>query len=228
MSTVTLTAEKREKFGSAESNKIKRSGRIPAIVYSKEGNINFSLNRKEFEKEYFQGNSLSSVVNIELAGKKIKAIAHKIDLDPVTDKPIHIDFLSCDDGNSVRAKPKISFTNQDKSPGLKKGGFLHIVLRRAEVICEGISRESVPQSLEIDIGSLHMGSKIRAESVVLPTGVKFLEKGNFLIASIIGRGKSEEEEKSTTTATSTTTTAAPAAKTADSGEKKPADKSNKK
>jgi len=189
--SVVLKAEKREKLGSSAARRIKREGRIPAVIYSAKGNTNLSLDVKEFEHEYFKGIALTSVVELELGGKKIKVIAHKVELDPVSDRPVHVDFLNCEENKEVRAKPKLVFVNQEKSPGLKKGGFLHIVLRRIEIVCE--SGKAIPDKIEVDVGSLHVGSKVRATTLKLPANVKLAKKGNFLIASIIGRGKSEEE-----------------------------------
>ena len=203
--SIVLNAEVREQVGSLASKKIKRQGLIPAVIYSKEKNINISLNSRDFENHYFKGITLTSVIDLEIAGKKNRVIAHKIELDPVSDRPVHIDFMLCENNKPIRAKPKIKFSNQDKSPGLKKGGFLHVVARNLEVLCEG--EKSIPQFIEADVGSLHVGSKFRADNLKLPNGVKLLKKGNFLIASIIGRGKSEEEKVAPTATTATTPTA---------------------
>jgi hypothetical protein len=88
--------------------------------------------------------------------------------------------------------------------------LLHIVLRRVEVVCD--SEKAIPQNIEIDIGSMHLGTKIRAQDLKLPNGVKLKRKNNFLIGSIIGRGKSEEEKAVDPNAPATSgTTATPAA-----------------
>lgn len=197
--SVLFKAEKREKTGSAAAKKIKRSGYVPAVIYSDSGNVNLSLNGKEFEREYFKGKILASVIEIELEGKKTKVIAHKVELDPVSDRPIHIDFLNCETSKPLRAKPKLLFLNQEKAPGLKKGGFLHVVLRKVEVICE--NHTLIPQQIELDIGAMQVGHKIRANNIKLPTGTKLAKKSNFLIASIIGRGKAGEEQGATTAET---------------------------
>jgi large subunit ribosomal protein L25 len=206
----TFKAESRNKLGSSESRRIRNLGKIPAVFYSKDGNINFSINFREFQQEYSKGNILTSVVEIELEGKKIKAIAHKVELDPVSDQPIHIDFLKCEDSKLVRAKPKLKFINQDKSPGLKKGGFLNIVLRKVEIFCEDI--KLIPAVIEVDVGSLHVGNKLRANDLKLPNKTKLTTKNNFLIASLTGRGKSEEEVAVATPAAGTTTAATAAPK----------------
>ena len=189
--SISLKAEKREQLGSATAKKIRRAGQIPAVIYSKNGNVNLTVPAKEFEQEYYKGILPTTVIELELGGKKVKVIAHKIELDPVSDHPIHIDFYSCEETKGIIAKPKLNFINQEKSPGLKKGGFLHIVLRRVEVACD--SEKSVPAKIDVDAGALHIGSKVRANDLKLPAGVALTKKGNFLIGSIVGRGKSEEE-----------------------------------
>jgi large subunit ribosomal protein L25 len=224
--SVLLKAEKREILGSSEARRIRKASRIPAIIYSKNGNINLSLDVKEFEHEYFKGNSLTSLFELELDGKKIKVIAHQIELDPVSDRPVHVDFFDREESKTLRAKPKLVFINQEKSPGLKKGGFLHVVLRKIEVVCE--SEKAIPEKIEVDIGSMQVGQKIRASNLKLSDGVKLSKKGNFLIASIIGRGKAEEEEKAATDAAAAAGAAAtPAAGAATPAAKAEADKKAK-
>jgi large subunit ribosomal protein L25 len=188
--SISFQAQTREQTGSAATKKIKRAGNIPAIIYSKDGKtVNISLSAHDFEREYFKGILTTSSIEISLEGKKIKAIAHKIDLDPVSDHPIHVDFFNCDETKGIIAKPKLTFVNKDKSPGIKKGGFLHVNLRRAEVSCA----KEIPNEIIIEAGSLHIGSKVRASDVILPEGVRFTKKGDFLIASITGRGKSDDK-----------------------------------
>ena len=190
--SVSLKAQKREQTGSLATKKIKREGLIPAIIYGEKSNINLSVDTKEFEVFYYKGIALSTVVEIELDGKKIKAIAHKIELDPVSDRPVHIDFFDCSSNSAIRAKPKLTFVGKEKSPGFKRGGFLNVVLRRAEVVCD--NEASIPNEIEIDASKLSIGSKVRSENVEMPKGVQFYKKSSFLIASITGRGKSDDKE----------------------------------
>jgi large subunit ribosomal protein L25 len=206
--SIALKAHKRDQIGTANARRIKNQGLIPAVIYDNKGNINFSLEVKEFETEYFKGIALTSIVELELDGKKHRVIAHKVELDPVSDRPTHVDFMYCDNEKKLRVKPKLVFTNQEKSPGIKKGGLLHIVLRRVEVVCD--SEKAIPQNIEIDIGAMHLGTKIRAIDLKLPNGVKLKHKNNFLIASIIGRGKSEEEKTVDPNAPAATATTTPA------------------
>ena len=226
MSSFQLKAEKREKLGSLEARRIKLAGKIPAIIYSKTGNINISLDKREFEIEFAKGNLQTRIVEIDVAGKKVKAIAHKVELDPVSDHPIHIDFLNCDETKAVKAKIKLNFINQDKSPGLKKGGFLHIVMRKVEVICEDV--KNIPEKVDIDTGTMQVGFKVRSNGLKLPAGVTLARKDSFLLASIIGRGKADDENAAAAAAAGGAAPAAGAAAAPAAGAAKPAAKDEKK
>ncbi len=191
MSSLQLKAQKREKFGSLEAKRIKNAGNIPAVILSKKGNADIIINSKEFELEFKKGNIQSKVIEIEVDGKKIKSIARTIDLDPVSDRVVHVDFLNLDEAKKVRAWPKVEIKNTEKSPGIKKGGFLNIRLHKVEVVCDDISK--IPGSVVIDASRLAVGDKVRRDDVTLEAGVKFASSNNFLFASITGRGKSEDE-----------------------------------
>ena len=198
MTNLVLKAEKRDQLGTLKAKKIRRAGRIPAVIYSAKGNINLTVDAKEFEHEYYKGNCQTTVIELEVAGKKTKVIAHKIELDPVSDHPIHIDFLNCDEVKAVRAQPKINFINQDKSPGLKRGALLNIVLRKVAVLCENI--KSIPEKIDVDIGTMQVGQKIRGVDLRLPAGVTLAENGKYLIASIVGRASKTDAEEAATAA----------------------------
>jgi large subunit ribosomal protein L25 len=217
--SILLNAEIRSELGTLASKKIKRQGLIPAVIYSKSGNTNISINSRDFSLQFNRDTALTRVIELEISGKKTKVIAHKIELDPVSDHPIHIDFMLCEENKLIKAQPKIKFINQDKSPGLKKGGFLHIVARKLDVLCN--NEKSIPDFIEADVQPLHVGSKFRANNLTLPEGVKLSKKGNFLIASIIGRGKSDDDKSATATATATPTATTPAKEPAKAGDKKP-------
>lgn len=192
MSSLQLKAEKREKLGSLEAKRIRKSGKIPAVVHSKKGNLNITFDKKEFDVELYKGNLQTRVIEIELDGKKIKAITSRVELDPVCDQAIHVDLLDCSDSKKFKAWPKVAFSNREKSPGIRRGGFLNVRARKVEVLCA--SEALIPQTIEIDIAKLHVGDKIWSDAVTLPEGVEFSKRAKFLVASITGRGKSATED----------------------------------
>lgn len=221
-SNFNLKADLRQSLGSADSRRIRKAGKIPAIVLGSNGqNLNIVVDAKEFEHQYFKGNVQTTKAEIELDGKKISAIAHKIELDPVSDRPIHVDFLPVEKNKQVKAHVKLKFTGQDKSPGIKRGGFLHVVARKVTVLC---SADVIPDSIEVDISSAKVGIKIRNEDLKLPSGVNLANKGSGLIASMLGRASKEEEEKAATPAEGAAAAPAAGAKAPAAGDKKEAAK----
>jgi large subunit ribosomal protein L25 len=188
----SLKATARTKIGSSDSRRVRKDNQTPCVIYNQGGkNHNITVDSKELEYEYLKGNLFTTIVDIELNGKTITALATKIDFHPVDEKPIHVDFIPFKEGEEVRAKTKVSFTNKDKSPGIKRGGFLHIVNRKVEVVCKS---DIIPAFVEIDLAPLFVGSKITSDAIKLPEGVSLFKKGPFVVASIIGRGSKDAAE----------------------------------
>src|SRR5690606_35884796 len=112
-------------------------------------------------------------------------------LHPVTDRPIHINFIKFEKSEKVRAKVKLNFINKEKSKGLKKGGFLNITLRRVELICDP---NSIPDFIEIDTQELKVGDKVKVTDLILPENTKLSKRNPLTVASITGRGTKDTEE----------------------------------
>ncbi len=190
MTSIKIKANIRENTGSIAAKKIKRANQIPAVIYGNPSNINISLDSKELEHEYFKGDLQSTIISLDIEGKELKVVAHKIDLDPVSDRPIHIDFFNCDKEKTIKIQSKIKFTGQDKSIGLKRGGFLNVRMRK--VALEVISGNEIPNFIEVDISSMKVGQKIRAIDLKIPEYSKLNVKGTNLVASITGRASKED------------------------------------
>ncbi len=195
MSNFVIKAEKREKLGSLEANRIKKSGKIPAVIQTGAGNINISLDKREFDIELKKGNIQSRIAEIEVGDKKYKTIASKLELDPVSDDVIHIDLRNIEINRDIKSWPKLKFIGRDKSPGIKRGGFLNIRLRKVEVICA--SENDISEEVEVNISQMRVGDKLWSDELNLAGNNKLSAKNKFLVASITGRGKSEDDEAKT-------------------------------
>ncbi len=194
-SNFNLKANLRTTLGSSDSRRVRKAGQVPAVIYNNNGeNLNIAVDGKDFEHQYFKGNILTTIADIELDGKKLQVIARKVDLNPVTDKPEHIDFAQFNKDATVKVKTRLNFINKDRSIGLKRGGFLHVVLRKLEILC---NPNSIPESIDIDVAALRVGDKIRSKDLQLPEGVKLVQKNAFTVASIIGRGSKEDDKAET-------------------------------
>jgi large subunit ribosomal protein L25 len=190
---IEFKAEARPVAGKGAARQARRDGKVPVNVYGKgKGNISMNVEARLLSNEYFRGGFMNKVISLNLDGKNIFAIPRDIQLNPVTDKIEHADFLAVDDKSVVKVRIPVHFLNADKSIGLKRGGVLNIVARNVELLCPVAN---IPTSLDIDLAALEIGSTVHINNVELPKGVTAAAKGrDFTIASIAGRQKEEEAD----------------------------------
>ena len=113
--------------------------------------------------------------------------------DPITDEPIHIDFLRIVKGATVVLEIPVKFINNDKSPGLKRGGVLNIVRRKVELKCPA---ENIPAELVVDLDNLDIGASIKISSINLPENVFPIIQGrDFVVATVAAPTIIKEPEK---------------------------------
>ena len=155
---IELKAEKREKAGKGVARAIRREGKIPAIVYGGKSDAQMvSVEKKRFLQEYVKAGFFSRVIELTFGNEKVKVLTKVVANNPVSDQPEHLDFVRIVPGTKVKAKVRLIYVNQDKSPGLKKGGVLNIVRRELELNC---NPEKIPASVTIDLSGLSIGDSI--------------------------------------------------------------------
>ena len=126
-----LKATKRTTDSTGQLNKLRSDGFIPAILYGGEkNNISISLKKLHLQDIIKTETFMSKVVNLDLDGNSEKVLPRDIAYDPVSDEPIHIDFMRIAKGSKLILEIPVKFINHDKSPGLKMGGVLNIVRRK--------------------------------------------------------------------------------------------------
>ena len=132
----TLSAKKRDTQTTGEVNKLRLDGFIPAILYGgNKQNQKICLNKNSIKSLIGSENFLSNILNLNIDGKEEKVLPRDISFDPLSDEPIHIDFLRIVKDAKLVLEIPVRFTNSEKSPGLKKGGVLNIVRRKIELKC---------------------------------------------------------------------------------------------
>jgi large subunit ribosomal protein L25 len=166
-----------------------------------------ALEYNELWKQILKGHFTASVFDIDIAGKgKIRVIPRDVQVDPVKDFPIHVDFLRVGKDGIIRVAVPVKFTNEALSPGLKRGGILNIVRHEVEVFCP---YDRIPDAFEINLEGLEIGKSIHISAVALPDGVSpVIANRDFTIATIAGVRK---EEEAATEAAPAAAAAAPAA-----------------
>ena len=177
-----------------EVNSLRINGNVPAVVYGgSEKNQKIYLSKKNIKNLIEKENFLSNIISINLDGKSENVLPKEIVWDPITDEPIHIDFLRIVKGAKVILEIPVKFINTEKSPGLKRGGVLNIVRRKVELKC---ATENIPTELVVDLDNLDIGSSIKISSIKLPENVTPTIQGrDFVVATVAAPTIIKEPEK---------------------------------
>ena len=188
-----IKAELRDDTGKGVARSLRRSGRIPAIIYGgSKKEVKISIDIKELVSENNRGHFTSKIYVLDTGKEKFRVLPMDIQLHPVTDVPEHADFLHVEQGSEVKVKVKVLFRNADKSPGIKRGGVLNVIRHDVELYCR---EDMIPRKLEVDLSGLQIGDSIHISKVALPEGAKpKITNRDFTIATIVGRMKDEAEE----------------------------------
>ena len=179
----TLNAKKRETKTPGEINKLRLDGFVPGILYGgSEQNKKISLNKNSIKNLINSENFFSAILNLEIDGKGEKVLPRDISFDPLSDEPVHVDFLRIVKGAKLALEIPVRFINSEKSPGLKKGGVLNIVRRKIELRCP---IENIPSTLVVDLNNTEIGTSIKISSIKLPENVVPTIQGrDFVVATV--------------------------------------------
>ncbi len=190
--TLELKAMAREKVGKGASRKLRREGYVPAVIYgAKKPPLPIYVERRDAIKQIFSGNFLTTLYDIEVDGKKTRVLPKAFDLDPVKDMPIHLDFLRVAADTEVTVEVSVSFINEDKAPGIKRGGVLNIVRHSVEVNCPA---NAIPDEFVVDLTGLEINDTVHISNVTLPENVTpTITDRDFTIATIASPGGGMKE-----------------------------------
>ena len=196
---IEMEAEIREESGKGAARAARRSGKVPAIIYSKDSKpVSINLPANVVSREYFGGGFMSSIVKINAGKETMFALPREVQTHPVKDSVMHIDFLAVTDKSDVRVLVPVRFKNRERSKGLKRGGALNVVRYDLELICKP---QNIPSHVEIDLLNINIGDSVHVSHISLPEGVSpAITDRDFTIAAIVGRGKKAEEDTATATA----------------------------
>ena len=181
---LTLSAETRERAGKGASRAMRREGRVPAVVYgNKEEALAIHVEEKALMKALNSGHFMNSVVMIDVGGTTARTLPKDVQFHPVTDRPLHVDFLRISEHSQVHVAVPIRFTGEEKSRGLKGGGVLNAVRHELELVCDAAE---IPDEIEISLAGLDIGDSLHISHVTLPAGASSaITDRDFTIATIV-------------------------------------------
>lgn len=187
-----LNAQAREKVGKGAARAVRREGLVPGVIYGdKKDPVSISLDPKELWAQLHTGQAFfASTGEVALGSEKVMVICRDVQFHPVTDQPLHADFLRLAKGATVTVEIPVSFINEEASEGLKRGGVLNVV--RHEIECN-VPANAIPEALVVDLAGTAVGDSVHISAVTLPEGVApTITDRDFTICSIAAPSSGEK------------------------------------
>ena len=193
---LTLSAEARDGVGKGAARHLRREGRVPAVIYgNKENPQAIHVEEKALLKALHTGHFMNSVVMVEVGGKAVRTLPKDVAFHPVTDRPLHADFLRISEHAKVTVNVPVHFLNELAAPGIKRGGVLNIVRHELELTCDAAE---IPDEISIDLTGYEVGDSIHISQVALPNGVTpTITDRDFTIATIVAPSALKSSEGDT-------------------------------
>jgi large subunit ribosomal protein L25 len=195
----TLSAEPRARAGKGAARAVRRLGRVPAIIYGGgEDPAPISLDPRELTRTLAARGFLARLVDIRLDGRIVRTLPRDVQLHPVSEAPLHVDFMRVGAATRVSVEVPVTFVNHEMSLGLRRGGILNIVRHEIELVCPV---DNIPDRLVVDLSGLDIGDSVHISAVALPEGCRpRIVDRDFTIASVAA-SSALREEAATTAAT---------------------------
>ena len=189
-----IAAERRERAGKGPARATRRAGRVPGVIYgAKKDPAMVTLDPRELDRELNTGGFMATIYDVQIEQDKERVLPRDVQFDPVTDRPIHVDFLRVSATTSVTVQVPVNFLNEEESPGLKRGGLLNVVRHEIEMICQA---DAIPSAVEVDLTGLDIGDSIHISMIPLPDGVvPTITDRDFTVATIAAPTVAQEEEE---------------------------------
>jgi large subunit ribosomal protein L25 len=190
----SLSAETREGVGKGANRALRRSGRVPGVVYGDGAPQEMiSLEGKELRRALHNARFFSTLCSLQVNGEAVRVLPREVQLHPVSEEPLHIDFVRVGRHATVTVTVPVVFANEDISRGLKRGGVLNIVRREVELLCPV---DAIPQEIMVDLKDADIHDSLHISQVSLPEGVRpAIADRDFTIATISAPTIIREEEE---------------------------------
>lgn len=190
--TVNIRVNERKTAGKGAARAERRAGLIPGVIYGeKKEPVMFSISALDLDAQLRQSGFWTRQFEIEVGKNKYHAICQDIQTHPITDRPIHVDFLRVSENTELQIEVPVMYENELAAPGLKNGGVLNAIYRSIEVMCKP---KDIPETLFVDLTGLEMGDVVKMGDIKFPAGVKPVEDLDTTIAAIAAPAAEEVEE----------------------------------
>lgn len=197
-----FSATARSVQGSSASRRLRRAGRVPAIVYGgTAAPLNIELDHNEIYHAVRKESFHASILTMELAGgQSEQVLLRSVQWHPYKQQVLHVDFQRVDANQALHTKVPLHFVNAEISPAVKlSGAIVSHIINEVEVVC---LPANLPQFIEVDLSNLLAGGSVHASDLKLPVGVNLVTHGdaNPVIAAAVVKGGGADEAAAETPA----------------------------
>ena len=189
-----MTAQKREGTGKGTARSLRRENKIPAVIYgNNQAPVSIQMNDKEITLVYHKGHLFTTLMDIDVDGKKELVLTRDVQTHVVTDKILHVDFLRVSAKTKIAVWVPVHFEGHDKSPALAAKGILNVVRHEVELMC---SATDIPETLTVNLAGKEFGDSVRVSDAEMPKGVTpVITDRDFTIATIVEPKKSSDADE---------------------------------
>lgn len=174
----------RERAGKGAARAVRREGMVPGVVYgaNKDPQI-IAVDPRTINKQLELGALYNTIYDIAVeGGQNEKALPRDVQFHPVSDAPIHIDFMRLKKGSKINVMIPVTFINEDACEGISQGGVFSITREEVELLCPV---DDIPSDVVCDLTAFNIGDTIRISNVALPDGVEpVINDRDFVVANI--------------------------------------------
>ncbi len=166
----TLNVIRRDRAGKGAARATRRQGLVPGVVYgSKQAPVLVSIDPRPLMAAMHKAGFSTRVFDLVVEGGDTETVmVHDVQFHPVTDAPIAVDFMRVSADTDVVVEVPVHFINQDRCPGIKRGGVLNIVRHEIEVKAKA---NALPEAIEVDLAGVDVNESVHISAVTLPAGV---------------------------------------------------------
>lgn len=217
-----MSATKKDRAGKGAARALRRENMTPAVIYGdKKAPITIAIPTKEANIEYNKAHMFTSICNMDVEGEKVEVLARDVQLHPVTDNVMHVDFLRVTDKTTITVGVPMSFINQEESEYSKSKGILNITRYSVDVVCKA---KDIPDEIVVDVKDFKIGDSIKISNATMPAGAKpAIDDRDFTVATISAPRVVLDDEPEETEGEEGETAESAEAEKAEGGDEKPAE-----
>jgi large subunit ribosomal protein L25 len=186
----TLIAEERTVIGSRPAGRLRRAGKVPAVVYGLETDtVQVAVPVRELNHILAGESGVNTLITLRMNGEEHLTLARQIQRHPTRGDLIHVDFIRVRRDVAVAAEVPVNLVGE--AEGVRDGGILEQLVFTLSVEAKP---EDIPPGVEVDVSALAIGDQLRIADLRLPAGVAVQQEADELVAQVVMPRVAEEPE----------------------------------